>query len=239
MKILVRGDCTARRAVALNQDLFGGLPHVVVNCKARTDFFVDHLSIGTPTAHELDRVLRVADMKREAGVSPLHQLARTTLEVRDADLLVMCNSADMTYEAWAERGSGRKLWVDTRYLRDEAAFGREYASLGPLTFAESLEAHVRLIEAYRRLNGPIPVLYLNQPVIWHPPAQERGAEFRAMGPELAARLPDVYPGDVDDSLAVPVDMDSIGPGWTRHVDGPTYRRMLLAAVERGLGRWLP
>ena len=34
-------------------------------------------------------------------------------------------------------------------------------------------------------------------------------------------------------------MGSCGPGQTLHFTGPTYRKMIQVALEKGLAEWLP
>ena len=44
------GDCCSRRAIDMNRDLFGGNPQMVRDEKARTDFFLDHPTVGSADA---------------------------------------------------------------------------------------------------------------------------------------------------------------------------------------------
>ena len=235
--IVVRGDCCSRRAIDMNRDLFGGNPRMVRDEKARTDFFLDHLSVGSPTRDDVRRLLDVDRMSNSLRHYALGQVDRTTLEADRARLLVFDNYSDMNFAAWQHRDAGWKLWVHQGYLKDREAFEREFVDVRKLTFEESLADQVRLIEEYRKRYGDVPVLYLHQPVAYYRRLEAR-LEFRRMGQELERALPGVYAGDVHDSELEPDDMGSCGPGQTLHFTGPTYRKMIQVAMEKGLAEWL-
>ncbi len=238
MRIVVRGDCCSRRAINMNRDLFGGNPVMVRDEKARTDFFLDHLSVGSPTTDDIRRYLDVDSMTGSLRHYALGQVERATLGETAGRLLVMDNYADMNFAAWRHRKLGWKLWIHARHLRDREAFEREFEPVGQLSLEESLEIHIRLIEQYRAANGDIPVLYLNQPIAYYSRLAPRG-EFRRLGLELERAVPKVYLGDVHDAELEPDDMGSSGPGQTLHFTGPTYRKMIQVALEKGLADWLP
>lgn len=236
--IIVRGDCCSRRAIDINRDLFGGNPQMVRDEKARTDFFLDHLTVGSPSRDDVIEWLDVDRMGKSLHQYALGQTDRTTLEARDARLLVMDDYSDMNFAAWRNKAHGWKLWVHPAYIRDRPAFDKAFEPVGQLSFSESLDAQIRLIEWYRQQLGPIPVLYLHQPVAYYRKLESR-AEFRRLGPELERVLPNVYAGDVDDEELEPDDMGICGPGQTLHFTGLTYRKMIQGAIARGLGQWLP
>jgi len=236
-RIVVRGDCCSRRAIDMNRDLFGGNPQMVRDEKARTDFFLDHLSVGSPTRDDVVRLMDVDRMGTSLRHYALGQVERTTLEADSAQLLVFDNYADMNFAAWQHRDHGWKLWVHPAFIRDREAFEREFVDIRQLTFDESLADHVRLIEEYRRRYGDVAVLYLHQPVAYYRKLEPR-IDFRAIGPELEKALPNVYAGDLHDADLEPDDMGSCGPGQTLHFTGPTYRKMISVALEKGLGEWL-
>ncbi len=238
MRIVVRGDCCSRRGINMNRDLFGGNPVMVRDEKARTDFFLDHLSTGSPTTDDIRRYLDVDGMTGSLRHYALGQVERATLGETHGRLLVMDDYSDMNFAAWRHRSLGWKLWIHPKHLRDREAFEREFEPVGHLSFEESLETHVRLIERYRAVNGEIPVLYLHQPIAYYPRLEPRG-DFRQLGLELERALPKVYFGDVHDAELEPDDMGSSGPGQTLHFTGPTYRKMIQVALEKGLAEWLP
>ena len=145
--------------------------------------------------------------------------------------------SDMNFAAWQHREHGWKLWMHPAYLRDREAFEREFVNIKQLTFDESLQAHVELIEAYRRRYGDVPVLYLHQPTAYYRKLDSR-TEFRRLGPELERAVPHLYAGDLHDDDLGPDDMGDCGPGQTLHFTGPTYRTMIQVALEKGLAEWL-
>lgn len=236
-EIVVRGDCCSRRAIDMNRDLFGGNPRMIRDEKARTDFFLDHLSVGSPTRDDVVRLMDVDRMGKSLRHYALGQVDRTTFGAERPRLIAIDNYADMNFAAWQQRDEGWKLWVHPAYVRDREALEREFRDVKRLTFDESLEAHVRLIEAYRRQYGDLPVLYLHQPVAYYRKLEPR-LDFRRLGRELELALPHVYAGDVHDAELDPDDMGSCGPGQTLHFTGPTYRKMIQVALEKGLAEWL-
>lgn len=238
MKLLVRGDCCCRRAVNFNRDLFDGGKEVVRDEKVRSDFMADRAAGLGATAEDLARHLSLDEMARMLRHYALSQVTGATLAEPAADLIVMDNYADMNFQAWRHRAEGWKIWIHPRYLKDREEFEAEFEALGHISFEDSLESHVRLIEHYRSMHGPLPVLYLNQPIAYYPKLEHR-AEFRQMGARLAERLDKVFWGEIPDSDLVPADLGSCGEGKTLHFDGPTYRAMILQAFDQGLAECLP
>jgi hypothetical protein len=236
--IVVRGDCCSRRAIDMNRDLFGGNPQMVRDEKARTDFFLDGFEGLWPTREDVRRWMDVDRMSKSLRTYALGQVDRDTLRASEARLLVFDDYADMNFAAWHNRAAGWKIWIHQGYLWDRAEFERAFEPLGQLTFGESLADHVRLIETYRSRLGHVPVLYLHQPVTLYPKLEARGAEFRRLGPELERIVPDLFAGDLHDDELEPDDLGSCGPGQTLHFTGPTYRKMIQVAMEKGLGAWL-
>lgn len=238
LKILVRGDCCSRRAIEFNRDLFGGSPVQVRDEKARTDFFVEHPIVGSPTPEDISSYLDLDRMGKSLRHYASHQADRTTMEISDADLLVMDNYSDMNFAAWRHRERGWKMWIHPAYLIDQDAFNRDFEKMDRLSLDESLEHHRRLIDLYRERNGPIPVLYFHQPVAYYKKLEIERGEFRNLGPELERTVPDVFAVDIADEDLEPDDMGSCGPGQTLHFTGPTYRTMIQSALARGLARWV-
>ncbi|MFI5262078.1 MAG: hypothetical protein ACHQZR_05955 [Candidatus Limnocylindrales bacterium] len=235
--ILVRGDCCSRRAILMNQDLFGGHPVMTRDEKSRADFILDHLTVGSPTTEQLDRYIDLDRLTGSHHDYALAQATRDTLGVTQASLIVMDSYADMNFKAWRHRQEGWKLWIYPAYVRDQHAFDRDFEPVDFLSLEEAVELNVRLIERYRSQVGDVPVLYLQQPIAYYHKLDHRAA-FRNLGAEIAKRVPDVYVGDVDDSQLVPADMNSSGPGQTLHFNGLTYRKMIQAALDQGLREWL-
>jgi hypothetical protein len=237
-EIVVRGDCCSRRAIDMNRDLFGDNPRMIRDEKARTDFFVEHLTVGSPTVEDVRRVMDVDSMSHSLRTYALGQVERTVFEAEAPKLIVIDNYSDMNFAAWRHREHGWKLWVHPKFIRDREAFEREFVDVKRMSFEESLAEHVRLIEDLRGRYGDLPVLYLHQPVAYYRKLEPR-LDFRRLGPELERAVPKVYAGDVDDAELDPDDMGSCGPGQTLHFTGPTYRKMIQVALEKGLAEWLP
>jgi hypothetical protein len=235
--IVVRGDCCSRRAIDMNRDIFGGNPQMVRDEKARTDFFLDDLSVGSPTRDDIVRLFDVDRMGSSLRRYALGQTDRTTLAATSARLLVFDDYSDMNFAAWRNRTTGWKLWMHPAYLRDRQAFEREFEAVGQLSFDESLEAHIRLIDVYRSRLGSLPILYLHQPTAYYRKLETR-ADFRRLGPELERAVPGLFATDLHDDDLEPDDMGSCGPGQTLHFTGPTYRKMIQIALEKGLDAWL-
>jgi hypothetical protein len=235
--ILVRGDCCARRAILMNRDLFGGNPVMVRDEKSRTDFFLDHLTVGSPSAEDINRYIDLDRLKGSHHDYAITQTTRGTLDAHDAGLIVLDSYADMNFKAWRHREHGWKLWIYPDYLRNRKAFEREFEPVGYLSLEEAAEANVRLIEHYRSQVGDLPVLYLQQPTAYYGKLDHR-LEFQRLGAEIQARTPNVFVGDIDDSQLVPEDVGSSGPGQTLHFDGTTYRKMIQVAFDQGLGEWI-
>jgi hypothetical protein len=235
--ILVRGDCCSRRAILMNKDLFGGNPVMTRDEKSRTDFFLDHLVVGSPTVEDVNRYV---DLDRLVGSHrhyAMTQTTRDTLSVREARLIVMDSYADMNFKAWRHLTSGWKMWIYPAYLRDEEAFKRDFEPVGYLSLEDAVELNARLIERYRSQVGDVPVLYLLQPIAYYRKLDHRQG-FDRLGSEIAKVVPNVFVGNVDDSVLEPDDVGSSGPGQTLHFNGVTYRRMIQVALDDGLEEWL-
>jgi hypothetical protein len=235
--IVVRGDCCSRRAIDLNRDLFGGNPQMTRDEKARTDFFLDAIDVGSATPDDIVSLMDVERMGTSLRRYAIGQTDRSTLAAADARLLVFDDYSDMNFGAWRSRAHGWKIWIHPAFLRDRDAFDRDFESVGQLDFDESLAAHVRLIEHYRRQLGDVPVLYLHQPTAYYRKLDGR-VEFRRLGTELERAVPRLFAADLHDAELEPDDMGSCGPGQTLHFQGTTYRKMIQLAMEKGLAEWL-
>lgn len=235
--ILVRGDCCSRRAILMNKDIFGGNPQMVRDEKSRSDFFLDHLTVGSPDEDDIGRYMDIDRLTGSHRDYALAQRTRDTLNVEAARLIVLDSYADTNFKAWRHREHGWKLWVYPRYLRDRRQFERDFELVDYLALDEAVEVNIKLIERYRAQVGDVPVLYLQQPTAYYRKLDHRD-EFGRLGVEIQKRVPKVFVGDVDESLLEPADLNSSGPGQTLHFSGPTYRRMIDVALEQGLGEWL-
>jgi hypothetical protein len=235
--ILVRGDCCSRRAILMNRDLFGGNPVMTRDEKARADFFLDHLVVGSPAPADVDRYIDLGRLKGSHHDYAVTQTTRDTLAVDEARLIVIDSYSDMNFKAWQHRERGWKLWIYPDYLRDRKTFERDFEPVGYLSLDEAADANARLIEHYRSQVGDVPVLFLQQPTAHYRKLDHR-LEFQRLGAEVQKRSHAVFVGDLDDSQLVPADVGSSGPGQTLHFDGTTYRKMIQVALDQGLGEWL-
>jgi hypothetical protein len=239
MKIIGRADCCARRALAMNKDMFGGEIVYIKDEKSRSDFFVDHAMVGSPTRAQMMRWIAVENIRPHVHrYYQFCQTDRATLDVRDADLLMLDSYSDMNFQAWQHNEHSWRLWTPAPAIRDRAAFEQAFTSVGYLSLDDSVEYHVALIDHYRKMNGHIPVLFLEQPIAYYDKLAHR-AEFKELGARLEQIVPDLYFGTTEDEHLEPDDMDSSGPGQTLHFTAATYRRMIDLAMEKGLSEWLP
>jgi hypothetical protein len=238
-RIIARADCCCRRAVHMNLDMFGGRIEYIKDEKSRSDFFVDHAAVGSPGPVDMMRYVAVERINNASHrYYQFCQTDRATLDVRNADLLVLDSYADMNFQAWQHRVHGWRLWIPMAFIRDRDSFISEFDTVGYLSLDESVAYHVALIDHYRQMNGHIPVLFLNQPIAYFDKLQPR-SEFSELGARLEKIVPDLYYGTVDDDDLEPDDMGSSGPGQTLHFTAATYRRMIDVAMEKGLAEWIP
>jgi hypothetical protein len=236
LKILVRGDCTSRRSIALNQDLFEKPPHFLQNEKSTFIQFVDAIDGVTVTEGFLRDITDVDAMGRILRSFYLGQAGRSILQERGADLLVLDSYADMNFQLWENQDEGFKLWVHPKFVYDLPKFKETHRSLGHRTLEQSASDAVRFVEYMRTLNPEVPVLFLNQQVDYYPKLSDRAADFEKLGELIANQLPGVFYGGVVDKEDLELaDIGSAGgPGNTLHFQGPTYRRMWNRAINDGL-----
>jgi hypothetical protein len=238
LRIIARGDCCSRRAVSMNPEMFGPVEYIKDE-KSRSDFFVDHPAVGSPSRMDMMRYVSVDRINNSSHrYYQFCQTDRDTLGVRNADLIMLDSYGDMNFQAWQHRTFGWKLWAPMAFLRDTAKFYADFESVGYLSLDDSVAYHVALIEHYRRMNGHIPVLFLKQPIAYYEKLDDR-AEFGELGSRLEELVPDLYYGSIPDADLEPDDMDSSGPGQTLHFTAKTYRQMIEVALEKGLAEWMP
>lgn len=234
LKILVRGDCTCRRSIALNPDLFQTKPKLVQNEKSPLVLFLDALKGISISRKYLEEVCDVPTMSATLQHFYLGQAARSIIEEKDADLLMMDSYADMNFELW-ENDQGAKFWIHPAHLRDRDAFLKNHRSLGRRSLQQSVEDAVELIGRIRENNPGLPVLFLNQQTDYYPKLDSR-LEYYDLGRLVAERVGHVYFGGVEAAHALELaDVGSCGPGRTLHFQGTTYRRMLDRGFGAGLG----
>lgn len=226
MNILMRGDCTSRRALFYNKDLFPADAKVIQNQKAPFVFFNEHVN-GTPSPKDL--VLKHVDVERMPPMLRsyfLGQFERTLLEQKSAQLLVIDSYADMNFELYEPKAGGGKFWVHRGYVVDMPEFNRTFKYLGRRTLEQSVDDCVEFIANIRKLYGPIPVLFLNQQVEFYPKLHER-LEFYELG-RLVANVVEgcEFGGSLPKEELDLADVGSCGPGMTLHYTGDTYRKML-------------
>lgn len=226
MKILMRGDCTSRRAVFYNKDLFGAGAKVVQNQKSPFVLFNDHARGVSAT---LEMVRPHIDVERMPPVLKsffIGQFDRSIWQQPSADLLILDSYADMNFELYEGAEGTGKFWIHRAYLRDAGAFRQSFRLLGRRTLEQSVADAVEFIGRVRDKYGPIPVVFLNQQVEYYPKLHER-REFYDLGRLVAERVANCeYGGSLQSEELELADVGSCGPGLTLHYTGPTYRKML-------------
>ena len=233
VRILIRGDCSSRRAVAMNRDLFPSGTKWVVNGKSPNVFFKDALVGKTATVAELRGISNVDQMPKGLQHYYLGQADRSVLD-SEGDLLVMDSYADMNFVIWENRASGHKIWIHPQFLRNRKEFEEEYRCLGRRTLDEAVADAKATIGGVRARNPGIPVLFLNQQVEFYSKLSDR-REFYEMGARLAREVEGVfYGGTLETGDLGLADVGSCGPGQTLHFTGDTYRRMIDGAAHSGL-----
>lgn len=235
LKILARGDCTSRRSVALNQDLFNKPPVFVQNEKSTFIQFLDAAKGITVTEDFLKEISDVESMPRVLRSFYMGQAGRSVLDQDDGDLLILDSYADMNFQLWENIENKFKFWIHPKFIFDMQKFKKEHKDFGFRTLEQSVNDAVQFIEVVRQKNPGIPVLFLNQQVDFYPKLAHKKDDFSKLGERVAALLPDVYFGGVieKDSLDL-ADIGSCGPGNTLHFQGTTYRQMWDRALNSGL-----
>ncbi|KQY49815.1 hypothetical protein [Lysobacter sp. Root494] len=233
LKILVRGDCTCRRSLALNPDLFAAKPTVVQNGKSPMVLFLDALDGRTVSKEFLASISDVDAMQPTLQRYYIGQADREVVNETGADLLMLDSYADMNFELWEDE-AGAKFWIHPAHLRDRDSFIKRHRKLGRRTLDQSVNEAVELIVSIRRKNPGVPVLFLNQQTDYYPKLDNR-LEYYDFGRLVAERVDGVYWGGVEPKDALELaDIGSCGPGNTLHFQGSTYRRMLERAFDSGL-----
>jgi hypothetical protein len=234
VRIGVRGDCCCRRMVHMNKAMFPDGYDMLVNEKCTNAAYADTLRGRVVSDDDLRRLSDIDAMSRSLRTYYLGQNDRSVLAMDDMDLLVMDTYSDMNFELWSLPGSGAKVWVHPKMLRRESDLAAGLTPLGRATLEDAVLDAVRVIDAVRERNPGVPVLFLNQPVEYYSKLEGRRGFYR-MGERVARERHGVYYADpLDISSLEPDDMDSSGPGQTLHFTGPTYRRMVVSAWQRGL-----
>jgi hypothetical protein len=231
-RVLARGDCTSRRSIALNKDLFPDGVRVVVCGKSPNVLFADSVKGLSLTIDDLRQISNVDLMPKGLMHYYLDQADRSILDA-DGDLLVMDSYADMNFELW-EDPSGRKFWIHPKFLRDPSSFYATNKKIGRRSLEEAVQDAINTILIVRKKNPNIPVLFLNQQVEFYRKLHSR-MEFYDMGRRIASAVPGVFVGgSVPAEVLEPADVGSCGPEQTLHFSGATYRAMLQRALEAGI-----
>ncbi|NDH65977.1 MAG: hypothetical protein EBY26_06365, partial [Microbacteriaceae bacterium] len=234
--IVTRGDCTSRRAIALNPELFDQQPVFRQSQKSTFGQFLDSLAGLSISEEFLNSISDVAEMPRTLASYYLGQANRDALNCQDADLLMLDSYADMNFSLWRSKLGGPRFWIHPKFLKDRAAFVASYEELGRATLEQSVADAASLISKFREFAPELPVLFLNQQVDYYPKLAERVKDYYQLGALVASQVSDVFFGGVIDKDALELaDIGSCGPGNTLHFQGSTYKSMLDTALSRGLG----
>ncbi|MEN9956936.1 MAG: hypothetical protein RIR46_544 [Actinomycetota bacterium] len=234
--IVARGDCTSRRALALNADLFDRAPALRQSQKSTFAQLLDTLNGLSLTEDFLNSISEVADMPRTLASYYLGQANRDVLNCADADLLMLDSYADMNFSLWRNRAGGPRFWIHPKHLKDRESFLVKHEELGRATLADAVRNATEFISRMRELAPGLPVLFLNQQVDYYPKLEDRQSDFYRFGALVAEQSPNTFFGGVvaKDNLAL-ADVGSCGPGNTLHFQGETYRTMIESAMAQGLG----
>ena len=235
--IVVRGDCTSRRAIALNQDLFDRSPTLRQSQKSTFAQLLDSLNGLSLTEEFLHSISDVESMPRTLASSYIGQANREVLACADADLLMLDSYADMNFSLWQSKAGGPRFWIHPKHLRDQDSFLEEYVELGRASLDEAVRNATEFISRMRELAPGLPVLFLNQQVDYYPKLEDRQSDFYRFGALVAEQAPNTfYGGAIEKEQLALADVGSCGPGNTLHFQGETYRAMIEAAMAQGLGQ---
>jgi hypothetical protein len=233
--IVARGDCTSRRAIALNPDLFDQAPVLRQSQKSTFGQFLDTVAGLNLTEEFLTSISNVTEMPLTLASYYLGQANREALDCADANLLMLDSYADMNFSLWRSKQGGPRFWIHPKFLKDRAAFISDYEELGRPTLDQSVADAGSLIAKMRETAPDLPVLFLNQQVDYYPKLADRVEEYYQLGEKVSALLPDVFYGGVVETHNLELaDVGSCGPGNTLHFQGATYGRMLQVALTAGL-----
>ena len=234
--IVARGDCTSRRALALNADLFDKAPALRQSQKSTFAQLLDTLNGYSLTEEFLNSISEVGEMPRTLASYYLGQANRDVLNCADADLLMLDSYAEMNFSLWRNRAGGPRFWIHPKHLKDRASFLEQHEELGRSTLAESVRNATEFIYRMRELAPGLPVLFLNQQVDYYPKLEDRQSDFYRFGALVAEQAPNTFfGGAIDKEQLALADVGSCGPGNTLHFQAETYRVMIEAAMAKGLG----
>lgn len=221
----MRGDCTSRRTVFYNKDIFPNAK-VVQNQKSPFVFFNDFSKGISIDLSYAEKYIDVESMKGSLKTYFIGQFERTIMEQSEADLLIVDNYADMNFELYESLENRGKLWVHKAYVRDFDVFNRDFKYLGRRDFEDSLRDFNEFSAIVRSKYGNLPIICLNQQVEIYPKLNDR-KKYYDFGFEASKLIDGLHCGkiltEIDLELA---DVGSCGPGLTLHYQGSTYRKMI-------------
>jgi hypothetical protein len=239
LKIVARGDCTSRRAVALNPSSFDEPPIFVQSQKSTFGQFLDSFQNLGLTGEMLESISNVDEMPKTLASYYLGQANRDALHCQEADLLILDSYADLNFSLWRAKQGGPRFWIHPKFLKNREAFLLDHDDLGQSTLQQSVDDAVLLIENIRETAPSLPVLFLNQQVDFYPKLSDRQSDYYQLGALVAARVPDVFYGGVVPKEELELaDVGSCGPGNTLHFQGSTYKKMFETALSNGLNEAL-
>ena len=137
--IAARGDCTSRRAIALNPDSFDGQPIFRQSQKSTFGQFLDSLSGLELTEEFLHSITNVSEMPRTLSSYYMGQTNREALNVADADLLMLDSYADMNFSLWRSREGGPRFWIHPKFLKNRDEFIQTHEELGRASLQQSVD----------------------------------------------------------------------------------------------------
>ena len=232
-RIGIRGDFSARRAVALNKQLFPSGSELIVNEKSPIVCAGDAARGVVATLEQALALCDTEAMHPTLKHYYLNQLDHSLLAAEQLDLLIIDPYADMNYELWTHVTEGWKIWVHPTYFKKDGELAAKMRKIGPVALADAVAGACAMIDHLRLKNPQLPVLFLNQPIDYYARLEKR-REFDGLGALVAAARPHVYHAMAQEGKFEPADLGSGGPGMTLYFSAETYLAMLQRAWDQGL-----
>lgn len=233
-QIVARGDCTSRRSVHLNRDMFPKGVDFIQSQKSPAILFLDADNGLSVSEDELRAICDVSAMSGSLPDFYIGQADRSILKAVDADLILIDSYADMNFELWENKEKGWKIWIHPKFLKNPDHFYANFRKLGRRSFEQSVREIGELVKILRKKSPNAPVLFLNQQVDFYPKMSAR-IEYYQLGARLVQEVPNLFFGGVVDKDSLKLaDVGSCGPGLTLHFQAKTYREMWETALRGGL-----
>lgn len=236
-KVLARGDCTSRRTVHLNPQMFKNGVNFIQDQKSP---FILHLEAAegiSVTTEDLKNISNISEMPGSLSVHYLSQADRQVLSETDADLIIIDTWADINFDLWRSNEHGWQCWIHPKFLKDPDWFYNNFTKMGKRSFEQSVADAAAFIEILRLKNQNTPVLILNQQIDYYSKMEPRRFYYD-FGKVLEDRLDNAFFGGIirKENLEL-ADIGSCGPDQTLHFQASTYFSMVETALSKGLDKF--